>query len=67
MDNISYHSLMGEAIKFFMKRHIEESEDKDDLVNLQIATTYYVWLPIGKLLLYTRYSFFVKNLIEEKK
>ena len=34
MDNISYDSLMGEAIKFFMKRHIEESEYKDDLVNL---------------------------------
>jgi len=67
MDNISYDSLMGEAIKFFMKRNIEESQYKDDLVSLQIATTFYVWFPISQLLLYTRYSFFVKNYIKEKK
>lgn len=67
MDNISYDSLMCEAIKFLMKCHIEESEYKDDLLGLQIATTCYVWSPISQLLLYTRYSFFVKNLIKEKK
>ena len=67
MDNISYDNLMCEAVNFFMKYHIEESEYKDDLVTLQLATFCFVWIPISQLLLYTRYSFFVKNLIEEKK
>lgn len=67
MDNISYDNLMCEAIKFSMKHHIEESKDKDNLVNLQIITYFFVWVPISQHLLYTRFSFFVKNLIEEKK
>ena len=67
MDNISYDKLTREAIKFYMKHHIEESEYKDNLVSLQIITYHIVWVPISQLLLYTRFSFFVKSLIEEKK
>ena len=67
MDNIEYDSLMCEAIKFLMKYNREESKYKDDLTNLQILSTQYLWWPLSRLLLYTRYSFFVKNLIEEKK
>lgn len=67
MDNISYDKLMYQAIQFFMKYHIEESEYKDDLSFLKITTPHYLWQPLSQLLLYTRYSFFVKNLIEEKK
>ena len=58
---------MCEAIKFFMKHHLEESRYKDDLLHMQLVTTHFLWWPISQLLLYTRFSSFVKNLIEEKK
>lgn len=67
MDNVSYDNLMYEAIKFFMKYNIEEPQFKDDLESLQIVTVQLLWWPLSKLLLYTRYSSFVKDLIEEKK
>ncbi len=67
MDNVSYDNLMYEAIKFFMKDNIEESPFKDNLGALQIVTVQLLWSPLSKLLLYTRYSSFVKDLIEDKK
>ena len=67
MDNIEYDTLVCEAVRFYMKYIIEESRYKDDLTNLQILSTQLIWLPLSRLLLYTRYSFVVKNLIEERK
>ena len=67
MDNLSYDNLMREAIRFYTKDCIKNSEYKKDLKTLQLVTAFFLWWPISKLLLYTRYSSFVKNLIEQRK
>ena len=60
LDNISYETIVCEAIRFYIKNSVNNGYP-------EWITDITLWPEITYYLLYTTYSQFVKNLIEEEK